>query len=334
MWRPIAALEQSFLRTKQTDLASYLKVAGLQANSSNATLFADRKGEIAYLHPQFVPVRPDRFDYTRPVDGADPATDWHGLHSVASLPNAIRPPVGWAYNSNNEPWGAAGPDSPKQAAFPKYMDQAGENDRGRHATALLTGKHDFTPERLRLAAYDSHLPGFARLLPPLIAAYDALPAADPRRAALAGPVALLRGWDDRWATDSAATSLAVFWGNTLWTDVGAFAKQERINVPDYILTRVLADAKLAALQQAADRLIRDFGSWQVPWGKINRFQRLDDEYRAAISTIAEAEHPRRLHLGTMGLARLVRGEALPEYEELLRDQRQQLRRDRRVRRPG
>ena len=276
MWRPVAALEQSFLRTKQTDLASYLKVAALQANSSNATLFADRKGEIAYLHPQFVPVRPDRFDYTRPVDGADPATDWHGLHSIASLPNAIRPPVGWAYNSNNEPWGAAGPDSPRQAAFPKYMDSAGENDRGRHATALLTGKHDFTPERLRLAAYDSFLPGFARLLPPLIAAYDALPAADPRRAALAGPIALLRGWDDRWGTDSAATSLAVFWGDSLWTDVGAFAKQERINVPDYILTRVPAEAKLAALQQAVDRLTRDFGSWQVPGGKINRFQRLDD----------------------------------------------------------
>ncbi len=276
MWRPIPALEQSFLRTKQTDLASYLKVAARQANSSNATLFADQKGEIAYLHPQFVPIRADRFDYGRPVDGADPATDWRGLHSVASLPNAIRPPVGWAYNSNNEPWGAAGPDSPKRADYARYMDNAGESDRGRHATMLLTGRHDFTPVRLRLAAYDSYLPGFARLLPPLIAAFDALPAGDPRHARLAEPVAVLRAWDHRWATDSTATSLAVFWGDTLWSDVGAFAKQERVNVPDYILTRVSADAKLAALGQAADRLTRDFGSWQVPWGQINRFQRLDD----------------------------------------------------------
>ena len=276
MWRPIPALEQSFLRTKQTDLGSYLRIAGLQANSSNATLFVDQKGEIAYLHPQFVPVRSDRFDYRLPVDGADPATDWQGLHSVASLPNAIQPPVGWAFNTNNEPWGAAGPDSPKRAAFPRYMDTVGENDRGRHATALLTGHHDFTPERLRLAAYDSQLPGFVRLLPPLIAAYNALPAADPRRATLAGPIALLRGWDDRWSTDSTATSLAVFWGDTLWTEVGAFAKDESISVPDYILARVPPDAKLAALQQAVDRLTRDFGGWQVPWGRINRFQRLDD----------------------------------------------------------
>ena len=93
---------------------------------------------------------------------------------------------------------------------------------------------------------------------------------------LAGPLALLRQWGDRWATGDTATSLAVYWGDTLWRDVGSFAKAERISVPDYILTRVAAADKLAALQQAADRLTRDFGSWAVPWGTINRFQRLDD----------------------------------------------------------
>ncbi|NIJ33523.1 penicillin acylase family protein [Sphingomonas oligoaromativorans] len=276
MWRPIPALEQSFLRTKQSDLASYMKIAGLQANSSNDTLFADQKGEIAYLHPQFVPIRDDRFDYTRPVDGADPATDWKGLHSLASLPQAVNPATGWAFNTNNEPWGAAGPDSPKKADFPRYMDQVGENDRGRHAMRLLTSQHGFTHESLRAAAFDSYLPAFARLLPMLAAAYDALPESDPRRAALAGPIALLRGWDDRWGIDSEATSLAVFWGDTLWAQVGPFARQERINVPDYIATRVPPEAKLAVLQQAVERLTRDFGGWKVPWGRINRFQRLDD----------------------------------------------------------
>ncbi|HEY0339718.1 MAG TPA: penicillin acylase family protein, partial [Steroidobacteraceae bacterium] len=57
MNRPVAALQQSFLRTKATDYASFVKVAELKANSSNNTLFADSKGEIAYLHPQFVPIR-------------------------------------------------------------------------------------------------------------------------------------------------------------------------------------------------------------------------------------------------------------------------------------
>jgi acyl-homoserine-lactone acylase len=276
MWRPVAALQQSFLRTRQTDLASYLKVAALQANSSNNTLFADRKGEIAYLHPQFVPLRSDTFDYTRPVDGSNPAADWGPLHSLDSLPKAISPKVGWAFNTNDSPWSGAGPDSPMQAQFPRYMDQVGENDRGRHATRVLENRRDFTPDKLREAAFDSYLPAFARLLPPMFAAYDALPATDPRRAALAGPIASLRGWDYRWGLDSKATSLAVFWGDTLWHEVGAFAQAERLNVPDYIASKVPADAKLAALAGAADRLTRDFGSAQVPWSRINRFQRLDD----------------------------------------------------------
>lgn len=82
---PIPALEQSWLRTKTHDLASYMKVAELKANSSNNTLFADDKGETAFLMPQFVPKRDNRFDYTKPVDGSDPATDWHGLTPLSQL---------------------------------------------------------------------------------------------------------------------------------------------------------------------------------------------------------------------------------------------------------
>ena len=275
MWRPIPALEQSWLRTKATDLASYLKVAERKANSSNDTLFADAKGEIAFLMPQFMPIRDNRFDYTRPVDGSDPATDWRGLHSLASLPSVANPRIGWVHNTNDWPWSAAGPDSPKARDYPRYMDQVGPNARGEHADLLLMGKRGWTPDRLRDAAYDPYLPAFARLLPGLVAAWRALPQGDPRRADLAEPIATLAGWDHRWAAESVATSLAVFWGDQLWRETGSFAQAERMNVPDYIATRTGADAKLAALSAAVARLSRDFGTWRTPWGQINRFQRLD-----------------------------------------------------------
>jgi acyl-homoserine lactone acylase PvdQ len=47
-------------------------------------------------------------------------------------------------------------------------------------------------------------------------------------------------------------------------------------VPDYIIARCTAQERLAALQAAVDRLKRDFGDWHVAWGRVNRFQRLDD----------------------------------------------------------
>src|SRR5437868_8192372 len=92
MDKPVEALQQSFLRTKASDLRSFLAIADrFKANSSNNTIFADDKGEIAYLHPQFVPKRDDHFDYTKPVDGSGPSTDWHVLHVPNELPSVLSP---------------------------------------------------------------------------------------------------------------------------------------------------------------------------------------------------------------------------------------------------
>jgi len=275
MNRPMEALEQSFLRTKATDYASFLHVAQLKANSSNNTLFADTKGEIAYLHPQFVPVRNNRFDYRKPVDGSDPATDWKGLHSLESLPHVVTPANGWVMNVNNWPWTAAGADSPKAADFPRYMDQVGESPRGLHAMRVLNARKDFTLQTLIAAAFDPYLTAFARFVPPLLAAYDRLPAADPLATRLAEPIKLLRGWDYRWSLDSAPTSLAVFWGEALWSIAAQPAKDADMTVWDYIAERTTDAQKLVALAEAVQHLTRDFGKVVVPWGEINRFQRND-----------------------------------------------------------
>lgn len=270
MNKPMAALEQSFLRTKATDYASFMKVAELKANSSNNTLFADSKGQIAYLHPQFIPVRDDRFDYTKPVDGSDPDTDWKGLTPLDKAPHVLNPKNGWVFNSNNWPYGAAGPYSPKKADFPKYMDQAGENPRGVHAPLVLKDRKDFTLGGLITAAYDPYLTAFARLVPTLVAAYDAAP--DPK---LAEQVAALKAWDRKWSARSTETSLAVFWGEAMWAKAAPAAKAAGMNVYDYMADKLSPADKLAALAEASDRLTADFGSWKTPWGEINRFQRND-----------------------------------------------------------
>jgi len=275
MFRPVEALQQSFLRTKAVDYASFAKVAELKANSSNNTLFADDKGETAYLHPQFIPKRDGRFDYTKPVDGADPATDWQGLTELAATPQVLNAP--WAYNSNDAPWMAAGPLSPKREAFPKYMDSAGMNPRGPHAVRVLDGRSDFTREGLMAAAYDPYLTAFARLIPGLAAAYEAAPAGDPLKARVGLQVAALSGWDDRWSAASKETSLAVFWGEALWAKAAPAAKAAGMSVWDYMAEKSSGADKLAALAEASDRLTTDFGTWKVQWGEINRFQRLNGD---------------------------------------------------------
>jgi len=274
MDKPVEALQQSYLRTKAADLASFLKVAELKANSSNNTIFASSKGEIAYLHPQFVPKRDDRFDYTKLVDGSDPATDWRELHALSELPAAINPPNGWVQNTNTWPYRAAGRFSPGEAAFPKYMDMFGENFRGVHALQLLEGSSGWTLGKLQAAAFDSFQPGFAELVPPLLKEYDQLAPRDPRRAGLAGPIAALRNWDFRWSASSVPQTIAMYWTDELMGVLGAPA-DEPINVQTMRLARDTSGGqKLTALSNAVARITADFGRWDVPWGEVNRFQRI------------------------------------------------------------
>ncbi len=274
---PVAALSQSFLRTKAYDYASFLKIAETyRANSSNNTVFADDKGEIAFLMPQFIPRRDDRFDYTAPVDGSDPATEWQGLTATDATPHLLNPSNGWIMNTNDWPYSAAGPQSPRREAFPRYMDMAGENPRGLHATELLAGRRGWTLDGLNRAAFDPHLPAFAKLIPLLVQAYDQAPASDPLKARLGEQIATLRRWDHRWSLDSIATSLAVFWGEALWAGSAPQAKAVKVSVYDWMADRTSPQQKLQALAAASDRLARDFGTWRTPWGEINRYQRLDD----------------------------------------------------------
>jgi acyl-homoserine-lactone acylase len=273
MHKPVEALQQSFLRTKAKDYAGFMQVAELKANSSNNTIFADAKGNIAYLHPQFVPVRGDSFDYTKPVDGSDPRTDWRGIHALNQVPRLLNPPNGWIQNTNNWPWSAAGPYSPKQADFPRYMETFGENQRGVHALRVLEGRKDFTLEGLRDAAYDPWLPAFADLVPGLVAAWEREPSGSALKSQLAGQIAMLRGWDHRWGVASVPTSLAVFWGEEMLKSVvkGGVGR----NLQAFDTMRSATDRqKLETLSAASARLVADFGRWQVPWGEINRFQRL------------------------------------------------------------
>ena len=256
MREPVKALTQSYTRTKARDYQAYRQTMELKANSSNNTIFADADGDIAYFHGNFIPRRDTRFDWTKPVDGSDPATEWQGLLSVDETPHLLNPKSGWLYNSNNWPWSAAGPSSPKKEDYPPYVETGGESARGLHAIRVLENRKDFTLDSLIRAAFDSYLTWFEKPIPALIRAWDETPASNPLKAKTAEQIAILRKWDLRWGVDSIPTSLAIFWAEEV---------------------RRRGGGELVPLAAASDRLTADFGTWKTPWGEINRFQRLNDD---------------------------------------------------------
>jgi len=277
MEEPMKALIQSYNRTKARTLDEYKKVMDIHTNSSNNTLYANAAGDIAYFHSNFIPKRDDSFDWTKPVDGSNPKTEWNGVLSFDESTNVVNPKNGWVYNSNNYPFSAAGPgNSPKQSAFPKYVDAGAENPRGVHAIRALTGKKGLTLDTLITdVAFDSFQPEFEIQIPLLLKAHAAAPASNPLKAKTAPAIAVLNDWDYRWSATSVPQSVAIFYGEDLWTRVQADARKANVSVYEYMKSKATPQQRLESLAAAMDKLAADFGKWQTPWGDINRFQRND-----------------------------------------------------------
>lgn len=265
MESPSKALEQSFIRTKAKNYAEFSKSLENFTNSSNNTVYADADGNIAYFHSNYIPRRDTKFDWTKPVDGSDPATDYKGLLTVNETPKLFNPASGWLYNSNDVPWEAAGPSSQKKEDFPVYVEAGTGSARGRHAVLVLQNKHDFTIEGLRAAAYDSYQPWFEKPIPALVAAWDAATSDNPLKAKTAEQIAMLRSWDLRWGASSVPTSLAIYWA------------ENAQRLPGMSTGTASATDMLQALSEASGKLTADFGTWKTPWGDINRFQRITDD---------------------------------------------------------
>jgi acyl-homoserine-lactone acylase len=197
---------------------------------------------------------------------------------VDESPNLLNPAAGWLYNSNNWPWSAAGPSSRRREDYPRYVETGSEETpRGLHALRVLSGGKDWTMASLTAAAFDSYLPSFERMLPPLLQAYDQLPADDTLRSRLADQIAVLRGWDYRWNAASIPTSLAVFWGGSVAQLVARAARAAGMSPQTYVAQRASPAELLGALAAASAALTADFGTWKTPWGDINRFQRFNDD---------------------------------------------------------
>ncbi len=277
-WDPVKALQQSYIRTKQADLDGFLEMMDIRTNSSNNTVYADSGGNIAYFHGNFVPRRDPQFDFSQPVDGSNPATDWLGLHTVDETITVINPANGWIQNCNSTPFTAAGAFSPRPENYPVYMAPDAENFRAVHAQRVLKGISDLTLDGLLGLAHDPALPGFETLIPGLIAAYDGVyDTANENWPQLAAPIDALRDWDFAVAVDSVPMTLAHFYGMQYRADGENPEDLNGMALINYFAMDSPLVERLRVFAETVDSLTDRFGQWQIPWGEANRYQRLSGD---------------------------------------------------------
>ncbi|MFS4468642.1 acylase [Maribacter sp. 2210JD10-5] len=274
MWEPVKALEQSFIRTKQDGYKGFREMMDMRTNSSNNTVYADTEGNIAYFHGNFVPKRDVSFDYSNPVEGWNPKTDWQGLHTVDENILVLNPKNGWIQNCNSTPYTAAAEFSPKKENYPNYMSIDRENFRGVHAIGLLKNKKDFTLDGLIELAHDPYLPAFEALIPGLIKSYNRYDDKNPK---LREAIAVLEKWDYRTSKASVAMTLAHFYGTRFYQE--GMYPEGLSPMQRFEHWGKNPRQHLQIFEKTIDQLISDFGTWNIAWGEVNRYQRITGDIR-------------------------------------------------------
>ena len=280
--RALKSLIQSFQRTKAKGLEDYKKNMSLHANTSNNTVFADSKGNIAYWHGDYVPRRDKTINWSLPVDGTTTATEWKGLHILDEIVHVYNPATGWIQNCNSTPYTVSGSSSPKKENYPAYMAPDGENFRGINAARVLSNENKFTIDKTIAAGYDRKLSAMEILVPALLKAFEeSVQPGNTYYNQIQEPITVLKQWDYKVAENSVATALAIEWAQLLGPDITKVSIQngetDQVQATKHFADSASSAQLLNTLMIVVADFNRKFGKWNVAWGEINRYQRMSND---------------------------------------------------------
>jgi penicillin amidase len=260
---------QRYAMARAKSLEEFQQAMSQLATPMFNVVYADVAGNIWYAYYGAVPKRDSKYDWSEPVDGADPGTEWQGYHALAELPQVTNPAAGYVQNCNATPFLATGGDgNPDASQFPPYLVSEDDNARSRISRRLLEQEEKFSFAEWERSTFDTTVIEAETWVPDLRAALDALPAGDRRRVRLEPAVELLEAWDGVSTIESPEMTLFV-------------------GMREQMLSRRVEDP-LVALGNAMDGLEQTWGGWRVAWGEINRLQRSHSSGREGFSDERES----------------------------------------------
>ena len=254
-------IEEWYLMGKARSMAEFKAAMSRTAIPMFNAMYADREGNIFYVYNGAVPRRSTKFDWKKPVDGSNPETEWQGFHPFDELPQLTNPKSGFMQNCNQTPFTTTSEGSPTKESFPEYMTRESDNARAKISRRILAAQEKFTFEDWAKAAFDTRILESENQIPGIVAEWEKLKQTDAARAEkLSEAIALLKGWNHVSTFESTEMTLFTLTFDRALTLLRRNPKEEWF--------------RIRALEEVMSELQKDWGTWRVAWGEINRLQRI------------------------------------------------------------
>ncbi len=265
----VRMLKQQLECVRAKNLEEFRRALDQQQFPIMNVLYADKAGNIMFLYNGLIPRRDPQFNWSLPVDGADPRTEWGELHAVKELPQLVNPADGYVQNCNSSPFTTCETGNPQSTDFPTYMveDALEDKRRAKRSRQILSALHNVKFEDMKVLAYDTKLYWPQEALPGYERELEELRKTDPGLAARVEPyLSHLLDWDYIVTPESTQATLCEAWYEEMY---GMDYPAENL-LPAYVDRPV---RQFEALIAAARKLQSRHGDWRVKWADLFRVQR-------------------------------------------------------------
>ena len=261
-------VEQMYRMVHAKNAAEFHEAIGMNHFMEQNLIFADREGNIGYVRAGRVPIRPEGYDWRRPVPGNTAATDWLGIHPLEDLVQIMNPEQGYLQNNNISPANMM-VDSPLTPDnYPEYIYNVSwdeNNPRGQRALDVLDANDNMSVEdaiALVMDVYDIWAKPWQAALETAVEKHGAALLAENED--FAAGFSHLQAWDGETVPDSVGA---------LWMMELRLASRGKLNTEAVAMGEDLSDgdqaALVAVLAEVATTMHNKYGGNDVAWGDVH-----------------------------------------------------------------
>jgi len=270
-YQTIKAGQQFYYMNKARDFSEFKNALNMQGLAMFNVIYADKEGNIYYVHNGLVPDRKVSYNWSGLIPGNDSRYLWDKALPLDSLPATVNPACGYVFNTNNTPFNATcygQNDNPER--LPDYVDgRPCDNNRSMRFMELINEKPVFTFDDFKRIKFDYRWPRTSEFQESIKGLYDIDASEYPH---LADVIAIVKSWDKVCDTSSVGAAVFGLILHSLIKDEG----------DDKVFTMGIENLKkedfVKAYEHAKSHLLQYFGTLHVPLGKLQRYVKGDKDY--------------------------------------------------------